>query len=271
VEGGGFTATAWPILADGEVRYAGQPVALILAEDAYAAADAREDVRVDYEPRPAVAALPDDLSGELLYRRAAAIGDVDGGFARAAVVLRQTFRHARCAPSPMEPRGVIAEWDGETLTLHASTQSPSVLRAAVSASLGLAATRVRVVVPDTGGGFGLKMQVFPEEVAVAAAARLLGRAVKWVEERRENLLAASQAREGDTAVELAADAEGRLLAMRACVRSDAGAYHAYPTTQVLEPLGTAAILPGPYVLSAYAWEARGADQQAAAGAYRAWA
>ena len=114
---------------------------------------------------------------------------------------------------------------------------------------------MRVVVPDMGGGFGLKMQVFPEEVAVAAAARLLGRAVKWVEERRENLLAASQAREGEAAVELAADAEGRLLAMRARVRSDAGAYHAYPTTQVLEPLGTAMILPGPYVLPAYAWEA----------------
>src|SRR5262249_27437416 len=144
--------------------------------------------------------------------------------------------HGRCAPSPMEPRGVVGEWDGETLTLHASTQSPSMFRATIAASLGLAASRVRVVVPDMGGGFGLKMQVFPEEVAVGAAARLLGRAVKWVEERGENLLAASQAREGDTAVELAADAHGRLLAVRARVRSDAGAYHAYPTTQVLEPL-----------------------------------
>ena len=254
VEGGGFTATAWPILADGEVRYAGQPVAMILAGTAYQAADAREEVRVEYEPRPVVGGLSAD-SGEVLFRREGGAGDVDGAFARAAVVLRKTFRHGRCAPSPLELRGVVAEWDGETLTLHASTQSPSMFRTAIAASLGLAAARVRVVVPDTGGGFGLKMQVFPEEVAVAAAARLLGRPVKWVEERGENLLAASQAREGDTAVELAADGEGRLLAVRARVRSDAGAYHAYPTTQVLEPLGTAMILPGPYRLSAYQWEA----------------
>lgn len=255
VEGGGFTATAWPILADGEACYCGQPVVMILAEDAYVAADAREEVRVEYEPRPAIATLPPETPGDVLFHRTGRNGDVDGGFARAAVVVRQTFRHARCAPSPMEPRGVVAEWDGENLTVHASTQAPSIFRAGLASSLGLAATRVRVVVPDVGGGFGLKMQVFPEEVAVAAAARLLGRAVKWVEERRENLLAASQARQGDTAVEMAADGEGRLLAVRARVRSDAGAYHAYPVTQVLEPLGTAMILPGPYRLPAYAWEA----------------
>jgi carbon-monoxide dehydrogenase large subunit len=255
VEGGGFTATAWPILAEGDVRYAGQPVAMILGADAHAVADAEADVRVDYEPRAVTAALPNDGPAEILFRRAGGTGDVDGAFARAAVVLRQTFRHGRSAPSPLEPRGVAAEWDGETLTIHASTQSPSIFRAAIAVSLGLGTARVRVIVPDVGGGFGLKMQVFPEEVAVAAAARRLGRAVKWVEARRENLLAASQAREGDTAVELAADAAGRLLAMRARVRSDAGAYHVYPTTQVLEPLGTAMILPGPYALPAYAWEA----------------
>jgi carbon-monoxide dehydrogenase large subunit len=255
VEGGGFSPTEWPILAGVEVRYGGQPVAMVIAESAAIAADAAEEVGVEYEPRPATAALPLDWPGEILFRRMGATGDVEAGFSGAAVVLRETFRHARCAASPMETRGVAAEWDGETLTIHASTQSPSIFRAAIAASLDLAAARVRVVVPDTGGGFGLKMQVFPEEVAVAAAARLLGRAVKWVETRRENLLSASQAREGDTALELAADAGGRLLAMRARVRSDAGAYHAYPTTQVLEPLGTAMILPGPYALPAYAWEA----------------
>src|SRR5262249_8853084 len=141
------------------------------------------------------------------------------------------------------------------LTAYASTQSPAILRLALATLLGLSATRVRVVVPDVGGGFGLKMAVFPDEVAVAAAARLLGRPVRWGEERRENLIAASQARGQETDVEVAADASGRLLAVRARVRSDAGAYHAYPLTQALEPLGTAMILPGPYVLPAYEWEA----------------
>ena len=269
VEGDGFTPTAWPILADGEVRYAGQPVAMVLGSSPHAAADARDDVRVDYEPRPARAGLHAGEPDEILFLRRGTKGDVDGGFARAAVALRQTFRHGRCAPSPMEARGAVAEWDGETLTLHASTQSPSMVRTTIAASLGLDASRVRVVAPDVGGGFGLKMQVFPEEVAVAAAARLLGRAVKWVEERRENLLSASQAREGETTVELAADADGRLLAVRARVCSDAGAYHVYPTTQVLEPLGTAMILPGPYRLSAYRWEAMAVrTHKPPLGAYR---
>ncbi len=255
LEGGGFSPTAWPALADGEVCYGGQPVAMILAESAYLAADAVDDVGVEYGPRPAVSALPGRSSADLLFRRTGTHGDVEGGFARAAVVVRQTFRHARCAPSPMEPRGVVAEWDGANLTVHASTQVPSIVRAGLASSLGLDAGQVRVVVPDTGGGFGLKMQLFPEEVAVAAAARLLGRPVKWVEGRRENLLAASQARGQETEVEVAAGADGRLLAARARVRSDAGAYHAYPVTQALEPLGTAMILPGPYAISAYAWEA----------------
>ena len=253
--GGGFTATAWPILAEGEACYGGQPVAMILAENAYLAADAVQDVDVEYEPRPAVVAPTGGISDDVLFRRAGARGDVDGGFARAAVVVRETFRHARCAPSPMEPRGVVAEWDGANLTLYASTQAPSIARAGLAAALGLDPARVRVLVPDTGGGFGLKMQLFPDEVAVAAAARLLGRPVKWVEQRRENLLSASQARGQETEVEVAAAADGRLLAVRARVRSDAGAYHAYPVTQALEPMGTAMILPGPYAVGAYAWEA----------------
>jgi carbon-monoxide dehydrogenase large subunit len=255
LERGGFTPTAWPILAEGEVWYCGQPVAVILAVDPLAAADAREDVSVEYEPRPAAGPPSGGAPGPDLFRRTGTHGDVDGGFARAAVVVRQLFRHARCAPSPMEPRGMLAEWDGETLTVHAPTQAPFMFRSGLAASLDLPVARVRVVVPDVGGGFGLKMVLFPEEVAVAATARVLGRPVKWVEERRENLLAASQARGQESAVELAADADGRLLGVRVQVRSDAGAFHAYPVTQALEPAGTATILPGPYALPAYAWEA----------------
>jgi carbon-monoxide dehydrogenase large subunit len=129
--------------------------------------------------------------------------------------------------------------------------------------------RVRVIVTDTGGGFGQKMHTMPEDVAVAAAARRLGRPVKWIESRRENLLAATHAREARVAVEAAADAAGRLLGVRASIRSDAGAYHVHPLTASLEPMGVAGILPGPYRVPAYAFDvAAVATNKPPIGAYR---
>jgi carbon-monoxide dehydrogenase large subunit len=164
---------------------------------------------------------------------------------------------------------MLAEWDGTTLTVWASTQAPAMLRTALATALGLDEAQVRVVVPDVGGGFGLKLHTLPEDLVVAAAARRLGRPVKWIEERREHLAAGSHAREGQTEAELALDAGGRILALRARVLSDAGAYHIYPFTQALEPLGTAAILPGPYRVEAYAWEAVAvATHKPPLGAYR---
>jgi carbon-monoxide dehydrogenase large subunit len=115
-------------------------------------------------------------------------------------------------------------------------------------------SRVRIVVPDTGGGFGQKMHLMPEDLAVIALARAIRKPVKWVETRRENLSAASQAREARMDIEAAADESGVLLALRARVFSDAGAYHIYPLTQALEPLGACGILPGPYRVAAYAYE-----------------
>ncbi len=175
-------------------------------------------------------------------------------FARAAVIVGETFTHGRVAPSPMEPRGVVADWDGETLTVWASTQSPQILRSALAAALSLDEPHVRVIVPDVGGGFGLKTHVFPEDVAVAATARHLGRPVKWIEARRDQLAAGSQAREQRLEVAVAADADGRLLGLRARALSDAGAYHIHPLTGALEPLGSVSILPGPYRMPAYEYE-----------------
>jgi carbon-monoxide dehydrogenase large subunit len=246
LEAPGFRPTAWPALADGEVRFAGQAVAAVVAETAYLAADAREHVVVSYAPLPPAPA-------EVLFTHEFSAGDVDGGFARAAVVVRETFRHARCSASPLEPRGVIARVTGDALEVWASTQTPHLLRDALAAHLGLPPARVRVIVPDVGGGFGQKLHVFPEDLAVAAVARLTGRAVKWVEERRENLAAASHAREQAVEIEAAASADGFVLALRARLTSDAGAYHIHPLTQAVEPLGTATILPGPYRVPAYAF------------------
>ncbi|MBI4637848.1 MAG: xanthine dehydrogenase family protein [Candidatus Rokubacteria bacterium] len=270
LEGDGFTPTACPALADGRASFCGQPVAAVVASSPYVAADAREAIVVAYDPLPAVASVDEALrDGRVLFRREHRQGDVESAFAGARLVVRETFTHGRCAPSPLEPRGVVAEWDGETLTVWASTQTPHILRGALAGALGLETSRVRVVVPDVGGGFGLKMHVFPEDLAVAALARLVGRPVKWIEERRENLAAASQAREQRMEVEVAAAADGRLLGLRARAISDAGAYHIYPLTQALEPLGSAAILPGPYGTPAYAYEAVAmATNKPPLGAYR---
>jgi carbon-monoxide dehydrogenase large subunit len=269
MSGGGFTPTAWPALAR-TPRYCGEAVAVVAATSAYAAADAVERVGVDYDIGPPCVTLDQALRDDaVLFRRTLRRGDVDAAFADAHIVLRETFTHGRMTAAPLEPRGLVADWDGDTLTVWASNQSPAIMRGALAAALKLDEARVRVVTPDVGGGFGLKMHVFPEEVAVAALARRLGRPVKWIETRRENLAAASQAREQRVEAELAADERGRVLALRARVISDAGAYHIYPLTAMLEPLGTANILPGPYLTPAYAYEAIAvATHKPPLGAYR---
>lgn len=270
LDGDGFVPTEWAALVDDRARFAGEAAALVLADSPYTAADGRDAVVVDWEPLAAVATVDGAAeAGAVLVRRTWRHGDVAQAFAGAAVTLRETFEHGRCAPSPIEPRGLVADWDGDTLTVWASTQTPHMLRAALAAALRLGESRVRVIVPDVGGGFGLKMHVFPEDLAVAAAARRVGRPVKWIERRSECLQAASQAREQRVELALAAGADGRLLAVRARVLSDAGAYHVYPLTQALEPLGTAGILPGPYLLGAYEYEAVAlATNKPPVGAYR---
>ena len=255
VSGGGFTPTAWPALAR-EPRFCGEAVAVVAATSPYAAVDAVERVRVDYDARTACVSIEQALRDEaILFRRVHRRGDVEGVLAAAPVVVRETCTHGRLTAAPLEPRGLVADWDGETLTVWASTQTPRIMRGALAAALELSEACVRVIAPDVGGGFGLKMHVFPEDVAIAALARRLGRPVKWVETRRENLTVASQAREQRVEAEIAADASGHLLALRSRVVSDAGAYHIYPLTAMLEPLGTATILPGPYMTPAYAFEA----------------
>ena len=176
LEGPGFTPTAWPALADGVVRYCGEAVAVVVAGSPYVAADARDRVEVAWEPKAAVATIDQALAAnQILFQRRYRQGDVDGAFARAPIVVRETFEHGRCAPSPLEVRGILADWDGEALTIWSGNQSPSIMRTALADALGLPHARVRIVCPDVGGGFGLKMQVFPEDVAVAALSRRLGR------------------------------------------------------------------------------------------------
>jgi aerobic carbon-monoxide dehydrogenase large subunit len=276
----GFVPTAWSALADARVRFVGEPVAIVGADTPYVATDAVASVAVEYEPLPAVADLDaamaaqtplvhDTVPANRLYERRQSRGDVDGAFARAPIVLRERFTHARCSAAPLEPRGLVARWEGDALTVWVNSQVPHIVRTALAAAFGLSENRVRVIVPDTGGGFGQKMHLMPEDLAVIALARAVGRCVKWAETRRENLGAATQARQARMDLEVAADQSGTLLALRARVLSDAGAYHVYPLTQALEPLGVCGILPGPYRTPAYAYELLAmATNKPPIGAYR---
>ena len=276
----GFTPTIWHALAPSRVRFVGEPIAVVVADTTYAAADGCELVRADYESLPAVATIDAALAEDaprlhadhernVLFERRHSHGDVERAFAAAAVVVKETFRHARLSASPLEPRGVIARWEGQALTVWTGTQVPHIVRAALAQAFGLAERQVRVIVPDTGGGFGQKMHVMPEDLAVVAAARLINRPVKWTETRRENLAAASQAREARVEIEAAVDARGVLLALRARIWSDAGSHHIYPLTASLEPMGIATILPGPYRTPAYAYDVLAvATNKPPLGAYR---
>jgi carbon-monoxide dehydrogenase large subunit len=280
LEGQGFWPTAWPPLASQRVRFVGEAVVALCAGSPAQAADARELVEVDYEPLEPIADLEsalatgasllhDGVPGNVLFRRDYSYGDVEEAFARAHIVLRETFSHGRCSASPLEARGLIAAWEGKRLTVWSGTQAPHIFRTALARAFRVPEGHVRVVVPDTGGGFGQKMHVLPEDVAVAALARVAGHPVKWIETRRENLAAASQAREGRVEIEAAAARDGVLLAIRARVIADNGAYHIHPLTAALEPPGTASILPGPYRTPAYAWEALAvATNKPPLGAYR---
>jgi carbon-monoxide dehydrogenase large subunit len=268
-----------PILAEGVVRFVGEPIAVVVADSRYAAEDALDELWPDLDPLEAVIdprrALEDDAprlhdhpSNVYVESRVEA-GDVDEAFTNAALVVEREFRHPRSAAVPIEPRGLVAEPDGDGVRIWASTQGPHKLRLAVAETLGLALERVRVVCSDVGGGFGQKAHVYPEELVVAWLAVQLGRPVKWIEDRSENLLASSHARDQRLRVRAAADAAGRLLALDVEQLVDQGAYGTYPHGPTLEAHTTPGLLPGPYRLAAYRAHARAvATNKCPQGAYR---
>lgn len=210
-----------PVLADGEVRYVGQPIAAVVAESRALAEDLAEQVEVEYEPLEPVV---DPRAGETLVRWEKSEGDVAGAFARAAHVVRTEHVIPRLAAAPLEPRGALAAVEDGQLTVWTSSESAHRPRAQLAQTLGRPVDEIRVVVPDVGGGFSAKGTLPVEAPLVAFAAAELGRPVRWSEDRRENLLSASQGRGVRAAVELALDADGLILALRGRVLADLGAY-----------------------------------------------
>ncbi|HEV3378027.1 MAG TPA: xanthine dehydrogenase family protein molybdopterin-binding subunit [Thermoleophilaceae bacterium] len=238
-EGGEVSAEGHPVLAGDEVRYAGQPVAMVLAESRALAEDAAELVEVDYEPLDAVL---DARSSEVTVSRWHKVsGDVDGAFESAAHVVRASHSLPRLAPVPMEPRGAIASYDEaeDLLTVWVSAQDSHRQLAGLAKVLDRPEESIRVVVPDVGGAFGSKGAPAPETMAVAAAAITAGRPLKWAEDREENFVASYQGRGMEADVELALDGEARILAVRARIWADLGGY-LMPTTAI--PTHTTAML-----------------------------
>jgi aerobic carbon-monoxide dehydrogenase large subunit len=249
--------TPRPPLADDEVRFVGDPVALVVADTLYLAEDAAELVDVDYEPLPPVVdyvgalestdlvhqAHGSNLIAELAGLPAAALDDV---FEAAAHAVSATISQQAHVALPMEGRGLVvhhATGTGE-VTIYAATQTPHEVRLFCSRLLGIPEHRVRVVMRDTGGGFGQKVMVQRDEMCLMIAGYLLGAPVKWVEDRRENLLAAGKSRRECADVRVALDADGLIEAVGIDFVSDCGAY---PTPwPLMSAAAVGALFPGPY-------------------------
>ncbi|OBH38678.1 xanthine dehydrogenase [Mycobacterium sp. E342] len=247
--------TPRPPLAEGEAKFVGDPVALVVAESRYLAEDALELVDVDYEPLPAVTDFTRAQDSEVLVHDAYP-NNVAGGmggappdeelFANAPCVVKEHIYQQIYAPVPIETRGLVVEWTAGTgeLTMWASTQTPHELRAFCARLLGIAAQRVRVIMRDTGGGFGQKVVPMREDMCIMLAARKVPAALKWIEDRRENLMSAGQARHVDGTARMAFDAEGNIAAADIDFVQDIGAYPTpYP---VLTTAAIGMFFPGPY-------------------------
>jgi len=248
IEGGSVSEDGHPVLARDEVRYAGQPVAAVLADSRALAEDAAEAIEVDYEPiDPVLDARASNVRMSHWHRVS---GDVEAAFTSAAHVVRATHALPRLAPVPMEPRGAIASYDeaDDLLTVWVSAQDSHRQLAGLAAVLGRPEESIHVIVPDVGGAFGSKGAPAPETILVAAAAMLTGRTVKWTEDREENFVASYQGRGMEAEVELALDAEASMLGVRARVWADLGGY-LMPTTAI-PPHTTAMLMCGVYDIQA---------------------
>ena len=246
--------TPRPPLAEGEAKFVGDPVALVVADDRYIAEDAIELVDVDYEPLPAIADFTKAETSDVVVHEAYP-HNVAGGLAGAPpdeqafesathVVSAHVYQQIY-APVPIETRGMVVEWSpaSSELTIWASTQTPHELRAFCARLLGIPAQRVRVIVRDTGGGFGQKVVPMREDMCIMLAARKVHAALKWIEDRRENLMSAGQARHVDGDARMAFDEDGNILAVDIDFIQDVGAYPTpYP---VLTTAAIGMFFPGP--------------------------
>ena len=258
----GFKPSEQPVLADGKVRHVGEAIAVCVADNRAMAEDLAAAVEVDFEELPALVDMRASLESPTRVHEHWDNNDFLETFVAVAperfqrpapIVVRRRLRTARQCMSPIEGRGVVAVWDRrlEQLLVYTSTQMPHIVRTGLSGCLGLDQSRIRIVAPDVGGGFGYKGILLPEEICAAWLARKLGHPVRWIEDRREQLTGNANCREHDYDITVHAEADGTLIGIDAEAVVDAGAYSAYPFSACLEAAQVASILPGPYMMQAY--------------------
>ena len=267
-----FPAPERRAVATDVVRFVGEPVAVVVARDRYVARDAVDAIAVDYEPLPVVVDPEQAMTGEPVVLHAdfpnnlmlaslpmgtgvgadGTVDDtaVDQAFAEAEVVISQRMVNQRLAPTPIEPRGVVAHYEPgkDTLTIWSSTQSPHMLRSFIASMNGMGEDQVRAIAPEVGGGFGCKSAGSAEECVCAAVSKRLGLPVKWVEERAEAFLATSHGRDLIGYVDLAAGRDGRVLGFRLRIVADVGAYNMLFTAAI--PTSTMTMASGNYAIPA---------------------
>jgi len=282
IEFPGYHRHGRDVVARGKVRFVGEHVAVVVAENAYAAQDGIELVDVEYEPLPVASDLEtatqpgaplvhDAIPNNLIFKGQFSTKEFAAGFARGEHVIRERFRSGRVAGVPMEPRGCLALPDhvGDSIVFYSSTQIPHLVRTALARCLDVTESRIRVVVPEVGGGFGTKAQIYPEEFVVAALSFDLRRPVKWIQDRREELLTDIHARDHIYDVEIAFDDQGIVHGLKLSLWTNAGAYSTLPFGCTLEATGGARMIVGPYRISNYAYETHAvATHTCPSGAYR---
>jgi carbon-monoxide dehydrogenase large subunit len=248
------------VLAQDKVFFVGHPIAAVVATDAYAARDAVDLVAVDYEDLPAVVdveeaakggtVIHDGFGDNIAYKLTAGEGDIDAALAGADHVIRQRMVHQRLAPIAMEPRGVLARYfpGEEELTVWSSTQIPHLLRTQLALMIGIPENKLRVITPEVGGGFGSKLNVYAEEALLGWISMQLGKPVKWIETRRENIQSTIHGRGQVGYVEIGCKNDGTVTGLRYNVFADLGAYHQLLTPAI--PTLTGLMLSGAYKIPA---------------------
>jgi carbon-monoxide dehydrogenase large subunit len=245
-----------PVIAHGKVRYVGEPIALVLADSVAIAEDAANAIDIDIEALPAITDRHASARNDTLLfeqngsnqpvKYTAVLGDAAAAFRKAPYIRRQQFRVNRHAAVPMEPRGLLAEWDAAKgrLTLNGAAKVAFFNRRMLAEKLGLAEDKVDLVENDVGGGFGARGEFYPEDFLIPFAARFTGRPVKWTEDRRENLMATQHARDAECDIEIACEKDGTILGLRGHAWADVGAY--IRTNGLVAPRNIVQFMSGPY-------------------------
>jgi aerobic carbon-monoxide dehydrogenase large subunit len=277
-----YYATPITALASKKVRYVGEAVVAVIAEDRYLAEDALELIDIEYAPLgvvtdPEYAAsenaplLHEEAATNVLIAREFRKGDAAADLAAAHVRVRDRFEMTRKAGLAIEPRSYCAEFESrrDSITLYTSSNIPGIVRDALAESLDLPGSRLRVVAPDVGGSFGSKGSLYPEEILLCVAAKKLRRSLKWTADRLEDISSSSQAFAEIVDAEMGFDENGIAIALEADVTGDVGAYSIYPWTCGLEPVQVVSFLPGPYKIRSYRGAVRGvATNKPPTGPYR---